>query len=274
MKITCLTDKYLEYRAGVLDRQLYENTYPVLFSHYYTFWADRKYPLSILTKDDIIARLETIIKQIQLNETAFYAAGIDISELEIVLFVGINSSNGHAFHDRGKFIVWIPIETYHTPMLAKVFLTHEIIHALHYENVPAFYFHSHKEKERLSRQLITEGVASYLSGKILGLDDRLALWADYLAPDDLDKWLQECARRETELYKFCLENFSETERAADLFRIVERDNIMRFRVGYYLGLNLVRQIVEGEKMTPSELLKIERPVFEELIYKQLQSLIA
>lgn len=270
MEIVDLTGDYIKHILDNQDLTSYQRSYPSLFRHYFRYWARRRYFSKALNRVQVEKRLNLILPRLSRIEKKIKRYGLDVSSLKIVLFVGQNTSNGHAFRDGTDFIVWIPVETYSTPLLVDVFVTHEIIHALHYSASPDFYFFSAAEKRLMSRQLITEGIATYLTKHIMRITQAEALWADFLPEEKLRAWLGECGQREKDLCKFVVNNFSSTSPEVVLFYMLNPRNIYEYRVGYFLGSRLVDRIVRSEGIRPDKLLTIPRKRFEKMMLKVLR----
>lgn len=270
MKIIDLTSEYIKHILDADNLASYEKSYPALFQHYFRYWAKRKHFSKTLNKAEVKKRLNLIEPRLSRVEKKINSSGFNISFLKIVLFVGQSTSNGHVFKDNKEFIVWIPIETYSTPLQVDVFITHEIIHSLHYLKLPDFYFNNLTEKRLTSRQLITEGVATYLTKHIIKITQGKALWADFLSKEKTKIWFRECQQKEKELFKFVLKNFSSTNPEISLFHAKNPRNIYEFRAGYFVGLKLLDQIVKTKKMNPKKLLEIPRKKFEKMILEELR----
>jgi len=175
-----------------------------------------------------------------------------------MLFVGVDTSNGHAYRQGDRFRVWLPIESYRTEKLIDVFITHEMLHALHYEASPTFYFADTREKDNLGRQLMTEGIATCLTQRLLGTDDLTALWADFLPRDRGQEWLRECEARSPELVGLLRRNFDLSSDAISMFHAADPLDIRRYRAGYYVGLRLIEELMTEKRLTAGQLLQLER----------------
>ncbi len=273
MNIIDKTGEYITHILGDNNPAAYENSYPALFEHYYKFWAKRGKPFVTFSEKEVAERLSLILGELPDIEAKFLAFSLDIADLDIVLFVGKDTSNGHAFMDGGKIVVWIPIESYVTQTLVRVFVTHEIIHALHYVKSADYYSENTEDMRKMSRELITEGLATYLTAEILGIDELTALWADYLPVDKAILWFNECERRETELFKYILDNFNHSGSDIRLFQAADPDDILKFRAGYYAGMKIVERIERTMNIRPIELLDIPKNEFEKSVYRLLKSTI-
>jgi len=270
VEVINLTGAYLTHILHDHDLTAYEQVYPGLFSHYFEYWADRNRFVPTLDANQTRARVNLITDSLEGIAGKLTVFGLDVSSLQVVLFVGMNTSNGHAFKDGNTFVVWIPVETYKTPLDAEVFLTHEIIHALHYACSPGFYFNSVSEKLQVSRQLITEGMATYLSMISLNIDESVALWADYLSGEAIEDWLDQCRDRERELKKYLLDNFFSTNPNVGMFYARDPQDIFQYRGGYYIGLKFMEHAVQAGSLKASRLLCMQRDELENLAIEYLR----
>lgn len=264
MNIVDLTENYIEYLSGKIDFRSYERSYPELFSHYFKYWSNRGHYSSLFTKSEVTNGRDLIRQALNEIEERFMINNIETKNLSLVLFVGQGASNGHVFKDREKFVVWIPVECYKTIKQARVFVTHEIVHSVHYSLSPDFYFENARDKRQISRQLITEGIATWLTMKILHVDEGAALWADYLSKRDVSLWLNECRQREKELLNLVYESFRSTSPRISIFNYGEASDITGNRAGYFVGLKLVEGLALKHRLNSREILRIPGEKFEEI----------
>lgn len=269
MEIVNLTSEYITHILQNDDLPSYERTYPELFRHYFEYWADRGRFAPTLNATETQAKADLVRNGLESAGHKLAAFGLDVANLRAVLFVGQKTSNGHAFKDGNRFVVWIPVETYKTHLDAEVFVTHEIIHALHYVSCPGFYFNDLTEKRQVSRQLITEGLATYLSMTALAIDEGSALWADYISPEAVKAWLCRCRNREAELKQYLLNVFSSGSPEIGLFYAKDPHDIFQYRAGYYIGLKFIKYAVQTGGLAADHLLSVPRDEFESLAVEYL-----
>jgi hypothetical protein len=270
MVVQSLVEDFIAHRCNDGDRESPERLYPALFDHYYRYWCPRDREASSLPDDELRARARLVLGVLEPIGEHLASHGLDFTNLRIVLFVGRNTSNGHAFADGDAWVVWLPVETYGTQALARVFVTHEIMHALHYRTTPAFDFADALSKTHLGRQLITEGLATHLTARVLGISDGEALWADYLSPAPLDNWLRECKARRAEMKALCLARFNQSVTDLGLFMANDPNDVMNFRAGYHLGAEVIRGIASRRGFELKDLLALARPGFESLVIDELK----
>jgi len=269
MEIINLTSEYVEHILENDNLTAYEQTYPALFRHYFKYWADRDRFTSTINTTETQAKASLVTDSLEHIVHKLAAFGLDTTDLQVVLFVGQKTSNGHAFKDGNRFVIWIPVETYKTPLDAEVFVTHELVHALHYADCAEFYFSNLQEKHLVSRQLITEGLATYLSMVVLNIDEGTALWADYISAEAINDWFDQCRKREPELKKYILDNFSSSNPEISLFYANDPHDIFQYRAGYYIGLKFIEQVLKSSGLTARQLLHMPRGRFEELALEYL-----
>lgn len=264
MTILDLTEEYIALWAQGRSYDEYEKLYPSLFEHYFTYWCPREREEPALIDEAIRERTKRVLRWVKETKQAFEKQGLDVSDFAVALFVGKHTSNGHAFLDGDRWVVWLPVETYTSDSLARVFITHEIAHALHYRMSPDFYFHDPEAKNHFGRQLITEGVATYVTAEVLGISDVEALWGDYLSPNQAEAWLSKCRNREGELRDLCRNRFSDSVPDCEIFIANDPDDVLKFRAGYFAGLEVVRGVARNEESGLSDLLRLDRTLFERL----------
>lgn len=269
MKIIDLTGSYIRHVLKNGDLATYEQTMPELFNHYFTFWGARESFRPPLL-DEASVEAKRILIQSRLPEIEWRASeiGRDISDLAIVLFVGRQSTNGHAFRYQGKFVVWLPVESYNTTQEVDIFVTHEVIHALHYATTPDFYFETGAEKNNMLRQLITEGIATDLSMSVWNADEATALWAGSISTKAAQDWMAQCASRLNELCRFSLAHINESP--AGFFQANDSNDIFNYRAGYYVGLEIIKRVAHRMRFTPTQLLQVSKKEWEELVLQELQ----
>ena len=262
MHVVDLTEDYENEYIKNGDRLAYEDSFPELFDYYYRFWASRERDIAAVSRKDIQIRKGWVSQLIEKLSSALTDNEIDLDSIGLIYFIGAGTTNGHAIKYQNKFYVWLPLETYTSKKLVKVFVTHEIAHALHYHYSPSFYFNSRDNMLQVSRQLISEGLATYITRELLGISDLQALWADYLSEGDAKKWQRDCEAEENNLYRLIVERFYGSVQDMRIFIAADPKDIYQFRSGYYIGLKLIANYASKNNLTLKDLLKLPRQKFE------------
>lgn len=166
------------------------------------------------------------------------------------------------------------MEAYTTSLQVDVFVTHELIHALHYTYRPEFYFTDEHTKNLLGRQVITEGLATWGTMKVMGVDAIKALWADYVSPEFARRWYEQCQHREREMAQRVLSEWQESQKTNECFTMWDESDVTKYRGGYYIGLQVTRRLHQKHNMELRVLLRFEPKSLEELALTVLEEIAA
>ena len=174
---------------------------PELFDDYIRFWGSR--PLSdvrIPSHEECQDRVNTIRDVYgEVGSRLVEMAGLTGPPPDLIVIVGSGSASGHAVKIGESFAAWVDVVSLPTPKQIRVFVTHELAHALHYTVNPSRY-HSPATFHIVIRKLWTEGVATYLTMRTLDCTPEEALWADFLSPEELERWMARCSQNERRLW--------------------------------------------------------------------------
>ncbi len=271
LDLSDITPQYLQYRIHQRSQE-YFAVYPELFRHYYQYWA-KPDDLALLTADAVHEKVALLKSRLSMLQRAFTQKTFS-DTVRIVLFVGANTTNGHTFWDdsRQAFVVWLPIEAYSTPLQVDVFVTHELVHALHYTRRPGFYFQDQDTKHLVGRQVITEGIATWGTLAIMGYDDMTALWADYVSPSFVRGWYAQCQEREREMARRILREWDESQERNEWFTLWAQEDVTRYRGGYYIGLQAIWKIHQEHSLDLHSLLALDVRQLEALTLTVLKEM--
>ncbi|MBI2251988.1 MAG: hypothetical protein HYU63_04475 [Armatimonadetes bacterium] len=273
MTVIDLTDFYIKHILEENNLEAYENSLPELFQHYFKFWASREIWHKELDRGEVIKRKNLVLSRLPCIEEKLKQCDFDAGTFQIILWVGQGTTNGHAFKYKNNFAIFLPLEGYTTEKQADIFITHEIMHAFHYRASPKFYFRTEEEQTLFLPQLITEGLATYLTKKIWKINDGEALWADYISDDARKKWLEKCKNENAELLKEVKNLMAAKNCQTDLFSGVDPSNIRKSRAGYFIGLKLVEAAAARRNISNLDLLKLKQAEFENIISAEIANLI-
>lgn len=261
MNVTDLTENFIEDVLHRSNVAAYEARTPALFKHYLTYWAPRSAAYSRLIPREIRKRSRLIKSKLEMISRCL--RGKDIFNFpDIFLFVGKGTSNGHAMRMHNKYSVWLPVEKYSTSKQVEIFVTHEILHAVHYKHQPDLYFLNKKEKENTTRLLITEGVATYLSACVMKVKPQEALWADYLSKDLAEAWLTKCEKNSDRLWALSKKALTGSNISSQMFYANDSHDVLKFRAGYWIGYQVVKAVVERYELDEKKLLALSSQDFK------------
>lgn len=167
-------------------------------------------------------------------------------DVTYVLMLGDSSIDGHGVTIEGKPYVLIDIlaiaggiDFYDLG----IFLLHESVHALHYIKSPQMSFKSYRGTEDMYfKRLASEGIATFISGKIRNSHLGEEFWLGYFDKDQTSEWITYCTRTigmvSTELRNSIESDVLDVELYYKLFSIYDPNEIGRSRLAYYYGYEI------------------------------------
>lgn len=259
MTIRDLTSNYSEFANGASTLSDYLGAYPIFFEHFLKYWGREKSDFMKITNKQLEENLNRVLKSLGVANEHLTQSGLSSSELEVVLFVGQNTTNGHASLLYNRPMVYIALECYSSDIYSRVFCMHELIHGLHYQENPSISFNSIQEKSKISRLLLTEGIATFLTKSILEVSENDALWADYLNPSQLENWNKSFDENFGSILNSCLKHFNSSDPiiASQLFEVSDVEDARTSRAGYKVGTLAIESIVKDKNLSNREVLNIQ-----------------
>jgi hypothetical protein len=196
---------------------------------------------------------------------------------DIIFFIGSGGWDGHAtiikdkpytFFDMFRMNQWLANSNF----CKEAHFTHELVHAIHYYQSPEYYLGNYKTPgDNLLKRLIAEGMGTYLSYKITGVDFFHAAWLGIIDDTLCSRWEESCLRHKNtikELLKKALhDSCAEKEISNSLFSVpgFNDDDLVSGRFGYYYGAKIIEEFFPG--ISPSKLVSFGYDKFIEPINK-------
>ncbi|MFH1430668.1 MAG: hypothetical protein ABIG71_04060 [Candidatus Uhrbacteria bacterium] len=109
-----------------------------------------------------------------LNEVAATLRVI-VPQVRLMLNVGLRLSNGFVARYRNEFTTFVNLEHYHDIETLRVFLVHELIHAVHLAYNPFVYYWPLRGRFSADNHLILEGLATEATARVLDVTPSVAL---------------------------------------------------------------------------------------------------
>lgn len=218
---------------------------------YYNFDLEQlsNKPFNLTTNESLVIEHCNLLQK----QLAFH--NIDSTNIIPVVFIGNSTTNGHAFLWNEYSFPFYCVEFYNTREYSSVFTTHEYIHALHYLNQPEFYFSNELEKASLFRQLVTEGIATYCTQKLLDNSSFDTFWADVITLEESESWTNQCEDDKQTLCKYCL-TYLDCITTSELFFYSNSNSPMYNRGGYWLGYMMITDLMKSKELNLKELLSL------------------
>jgi hypothetical protein len=208
-------------RRFLIWSKLFEKSHQDLFDVYYN-WADRqrakkqfKNYNKNFNKKRIIKNEEYVLKNISVIANKINKFMPFSEKISVVLFVGLNWSNGFVDKYKKKYTTFLNLERYNEFYSLKIFMCHELVHNTHLIKNPIYYWKGNKAN--WYNALILEGLAVYLTKQVLQVSYVDALWGNYLSQTEKKKFMNWCDKDIEFLKQEFLKEVDKTKRVESKF---------------------------------------------------------
>lgn len=172
-------------------------------------------------------------------------------DTDIVTFFGDCSYDGHGILiDKKPYVFFdlnavIPRFDFYN---FNAFITHEMLHSIHYSLNPDFYRGNHRTvEEKYLKLLLSEGIATHLSYVISQEKIEDTYWFGYLESEQVWEWIRNCEKVKNDigagLYKVIDEGKLDNSLYDRLFGIEDFSMLTSYRTGYYYGAEIVKGLL-------------------------------
>lgn len=170
----------------------------------------------------------------------------------VITFFGDCSYDGHGILIDGKPYVFFDLNAV-IPRIDfynfTAFITHEMLHPIHYSLNPNFYRRNYRTvEEKYLKLLLAEGIATHLSYVISKEKIEDTYWFGYLKPDEVRDWIKNCEKMKndigTDLHRAIDAGKLDNSLYNRLFGIEDFTMLTSYRTGYYYGAEIVKGFLE------------------------------
>lgn len=236
MEVLNLAEKQIKSKSLNPIESAFFKEYFRLFNSNVNFEKDTKQLMQAYSSQEVsktVSFLKTLSEEIlyQINDIL----NRDVV-LDIITFFGDCSYDGHAILIDGKPYIFFDLNAI-LPRLDfynfKAFITHEMIHGVHYILNPAFYRGNyHTVEEKYLKLLFAEGIATYLS----------QVW----------EWVRNCEKMKNDIGNNLQQAINlgklDNHLYNCLFGIDDFEMVTSYRTGYYYGSEIVKYFVEEKNI--------------------------
>ncbi|MDG4786858.1 hypothetical protein O7626_13115 [Micromonospora sp. WMMD1102] len=161
--------------------------------------------------------------------------------IRAVVMVGLRQANGWVAPVRVEPTLFLAVEQLPEPPFDVVLALHELIHLVHQRRSARDW-----PSDRLDADLFREGLAVHATGRLMPEVSRSGhLWFR----SDAGVWLDRCAERADVLRNRALRELVRTDVSEQWFSgAIDRPGELPGRCGYWLGWQLLDQIIGGEPL--------------------------
>ena len=173
------------------------------------------------------------------------------NQIGLILFIGDGKIDGHSIIINNYVYVFIDLKAlisrsnYNYDLDS--FISHEIIHAIHYKLNKAFYNKDYSiMKDIYLKTLIIEGMATYMTMRIFKTSERLGYWLGLMNLEEIEEWKNNCKKLKLNIGKRLNKTIANKKFDKDLydklFCIKKGEKLTLYRTGYYYGAEIIKNI--------------------------------
>lgn len=256
MEITNIAEKQMNLTDQDFSFDPFFTQYFRLFNSNENFWQDTLQLMEQYTINDVsetVSFLELIAKEMLIEINKNMKGKIDVG---MITFFGDCSFDGHGILIDGKPHVFFDLNAI-IPRLDfynfRAFITHELLHPIHYDLNRDFYHMNHKTvEEQYFKLLFSEGIATYLSFIISKESIEDTYWFGFIDQEQVSEWINNCENMKhdigNDLYKAARTNVLDPSLYNRLFGIENFDQITSYRTGYYYGAEIVKKLFKEKSI--------------------------
>jgi hypothetical protein len=178
-----------------------------------------------------------------------------VNEIGLILFIGDGNIDGHSIVIDDSTYVFVDLKAVISRSEDNLgpFLSHEIIHAIHYYLNKEFYPKNYNgPKDIYLKTLIAEGLATYMSMLLFGLSEDLAYWLGLLKLNEIKEWTSNCKNMKTsmgiKLKELIVNKEFNRNIYNKLFCINKSEKLTEYRMGYYYGSEIMKNIFKNNSI--------------------------
>lgn len=172
------------------------------------------------------------------------------NEIGLIIFIGYGDIDGHCIILDNSSYVFVDLKAIILRSNKKIdldaFLSHEIIHAVHYDLNKEFYPKNYNSiEDQYLKTLIAEGFATYMSMYLFGISENLGYWLGFLENDEVSEWISNCKKIKSDIGVSLKKLITNKEFDIDMYNrlfCIKSEKFTFYRLGYYYGYEIIRII--------------------------------
>lgn len=200
---------------------------------------------------DLSNKLISIFK----NKLTILSKGEIKNEIGLIIFIGDGQIDGHSIIVSNSSYVFVDLKAIvcNINYDLDAFISHEIIHAVHYDLNKEFYPQNYNSiADKYLKFLIEEGVATYLSMHLFEMPENLSYWLGILENDEVNDWKSNCKRLKINM-GIRLKELTSNRRFDKniynkLFCIKKSEDLTLYRMGYYYGCEIIKNLCNANNI--------------------------
>ncbi|EPY2276219.1 hypothetical protein ACXAT3_000919 [Clostridium sporogenes] len=194
----------------------------------------------------------------------------------IIVFIGDGYIDGHGALINNKPYVFFDLSTiipnFHNYNI-DLFVTHELLHAIHYSYNPLFYpIYYNSIEEEYFKRMIAEGIATNLSSVFSSYTIKDSYWMGFLNNKNVQIWINNCKKMKSDIgdkISLSIKSYIFDENLySHLYSITDLKHLTNVRLAYYYGSQIINELRDYKSI--NEILSTDYEYFKDCILSYFQ----
>lgn len=250
MKTIDIFKKQLEFDNDAKElykTHIFFNEYFNVFNKYSNFKENTKKILYEYSKESIYKTFN-ILKNTFEKKVNFISGSLDLKIIpSLIVFIGDGSVDGHGALVNGKPYVFFDLSSIiqrFDDYNIDLFVTHELLHGIHYSYNPCFYPKYYNSiEEKYFKRMIAEGIATNLSHTFSSNTIEDSYWMGFLNKKDVQIWVDNCEKMKNNIaYNISLllkTSSFDKDLYNTLYTVSDLKHLTNSRLAYYYGSQII-----------------------------------
>ncbi|MGO5064997.1 MULTISPECIES: hypothetical protein [unclassified Clostridium] len=279
MEIISIFEKQLEFDADankLYKTHIFFNEYFSVFNKYSNFKENTEKILYEYSKESIYKTFN-ILKNTFEKKVNFISDSLDLKIIPgLIVFIGNGYIDGHGALINNKPYVFFDlsaiIPNFHNYNI-DLFVTHELLHGIHYSYNPYFYpkYYNNIE-EKYFKRMIAEGIATNLSSTFSSSTIEDSYWMGFLNKKEVQIWVDNCEKIKNNIVYRINSSLKSSSFDKDLYHtlytVSDLKHLTNSRLAYYYGSQIISALSKYNSI--NEILSMNYEYFKGYILSYFQ----
>ncbi|WP_459477552.1 DUF2268 domain-containing putative Zn-dependent protease [Clostridium saccharoperbutylacetonicum] len=198
---------------------------------------------------DAISFSDRVVEIFNTKINILQRLGIE-NKIGLIIFIGDGNIDGHSIILNDNSYVFVDLKAIilrsNKNFDLDTFISHEIIHAIHYNLNVEFYPKNYKSIEDMYlKVLIEEGMATYLSINLFEISKEIGYWLGFLENNEVNEWIFNCEKMRFDIGINLKELIANSNFDKDMYNrlfCIKSEKFTFYRLGYYYGYEIIKNI--------------------------------
>ncbi|APF26532.1 hypothetical protein NPD7_1401 [Clostridium sporogenes] len=218
-----------------------------------------------------------ILKNTFEKKVNFISDSLDLKIIpDLIVFIGDGSVDGHGALVNGKPYVFFDLSALilnFNKYNIDLFVTHELLHGIHYSYNPCFYPKYYNSiEEKYFKRMIAEGIATNLSPTFSSSTIEDSYWMGFFNKKEVQIWVDNCEKMKNNIVYRITSSLKFSSFDKDLYHtlytVSDLKHLTNSRLAYYYGSQIINELRDYKSI--NEILSTDYEYLKDCILSYFQ----